>query len=400
MTTPHDIALLRLAAQRLAGPRAGTPADAVRHLLAVQGQDLPGALVSIALRTAEPSRDAVVAAFDAGEVVRTWPMRGTLHVVAAEDVAWTVALMCSRPLAAAASRRHQIGLTEAHVATAEDVARTALAGGGLTRAELLAVWADAGIPTAGGPGYHLIAYLAQSGVVCQGPFRGREQLIVLVDEWAPGPRRLDEDEALAELALRYVVGHGPATDKDLARWSGLPLGTVRRGLAAAHEGAGTHGGGSAHAGAGTHDGAGSHAGAAGRGARPPAEPAHGDARPLRTDPLTTLEVDGVTYHLAADLPGLLTDHRDEARRTMLLPGFDEIVLGFADRSATVPPEFADRIVPGGNGVFRPTVVHDGVAVGTWRRVGAGARRRVEVEPFGDLPPGVASDVEELAPTLV
>ncbi|GGC01515.1 winged helix DNA-binding domain-containing protein [Cellulomonas carbonis] len=388
MTTPHDIALLRLAAQRLAGPRAGTPTDAVRHLLAVQGQDLPGALLSIALRTVEPSRDAVVAAFDAGEVVRTWPMRGTLHVVAAEDVAWTVALMCSRPLASAASRRHQIGLTEAHVAAAEDVARTALAGGGATRAELLATWTDAGIPTAGGPGYHLIAYLAQSGVVCQGPFSGAEQLIVLVDEWVPGPRRLDEDEALAELALRYVVGHGPATDKDLARWSGLPLGKVRRGLAAAHESAGTS------------------AGTADRGPGSPTTGHDGTARrddATGTGPtarLTTLEVDGVTYHLAADLPDLLADHRDDARRTMLLPGFDEIVLGFADRSATVPPEFADRIVPGGNGMFRPTVLHDGVAVGTWRRVGSGARRRVEVEPFGDLPAGVAGDVETRAAALV
>lgn len=364
MTTTPDIALLRLVAQRLAGPRAATPADAVRHLLAVQGQDLPAALTSIALRTPTPSRDAVVAAFDAGEVVRTWPMRGTLHVVPAEDVAWTVALMCARPLAAAASRRGQIGLTDAHVAAAWEVAERVLRGAGATRAELLAAWSEAGVPTAGGPGYHLIALLAQSGVVCQGPFRGSEQLIVLVEEWVPRRRQVDGDEALAELARRFVVGHGPATDKDLARWSGLPLGAVRRGLAAAHDGGGT--------------------GAGGRAAEVG---------------LTTLAVDGVTHHLAADLPDLLADHRDDARRTMLLPGFDEIVLGYADRTATVPAEFADRIVPGGNGVFRPTVVHDGVAVGTWRWTGSGARRRVELEPFDDLPAGVAGAVERLAAEL-
>lgn len=165
-------------------------------------------------------------------------------------------------------------------------------------------------------------------------------------------RDLDEEEALAEIALRYVRGHGPVAAADLARWTGLPLGRLRRGLAAGVE------------------------------------------------QLTTLELDGRALHVAPELLDLAGAHRDDARRTMLLPGFDEIVLGYADRSVTVAPELADRIVPGGNGVFRPTVVHDGLVVGVWRVVGSGSRRRVEAEPFVPWPEGVTTDVARLGAAAV
>lgn len=355
-TTAHDVALLRLVAQRLAGPRAATAREAVAHLAAVQGQDLPGALRSVALRTDGTVAD-VVRALDAGEVVRTWPMRGTLHLVAAEDLPWMVALMTERPRTAAARRRGQLGLTEDHLASARALVEAALADGrGLARAEVLALWAQAGLPTAAGAGYHLLAFLAQTGVVCLGPVRDGEQLFVLTSSWVPGGRvlgrDLGEEEAFAELALRYVRGHGPATAQDLARWTGLPLGPVRRGLAAV------------------------------------------------ADRLTTLDLDGRSLLVDPALLEGLETHREDARRTMLLPGFDEIVLGYADRSVTVAPEHADRIVPGANGVFRPTVVHDGRVVGVWRVVGGGSRRRVEAEPFEDWPLGVAAEVERLGAAVV
>jgi hypothetical protein len=103
MSTPHEVALLRLVAQRIAGPRPGGAAEAVRRLTAVQGQDLPGALLSVALRTVEGARSDVVAALDSGEIVRSWPMRGTLHLVAAEDLPWLIGLLGPRMLAAAPS---------------------------------------------------------------------------------------------------------------------------------------------------------------------------------------------------------------------------------------------------------------------------------------------------------
>ena len=163
-----EIGLLRLVAQRVVGPQADDVADVVRHLGAVQAQELPGALRSVALRTASRSRAAVVAACDAGEVVRSWPMRGTLHLVPAEDLGWMLPLGTPRARAQAARRRVELGLTDADIDRARELALPAVPA---TRAELFAVWEAAGLEPAKGRGYHLLAELAQTGVLCFGPMR-------------------------------------------------------------------------------------------------------------------------------------------------------------------------------------------------------------------------------------
>lgn len=333
MRDAHDVALLRLLGQRLVGPPLADPVAVVRHLAAVQAQDEAGALLSVALRCGG-TRDAVRAAFDAGGLARSWPMRGTLHTVLAEDLPWMLDLMTSRPRAAAAKRRPQLGLGEDDVVRARGLAEAVLAGTALTRAELLAVWDAAGLATTGGRGYHLVVELAQRGVLCLGPYRGTDQAFALVAEHVPAPRRLEPDEALAELALRFFAGHGPATAADLARWASLPLGQVRRGIAAVR------------------------------------------------DRLAAVEVDGTEYLLPAETLDSFGDLRATARRAVLLvPGFDELILGYADRTMTLAAEHADRVVPGGNGVFRPTLVVDGRAVAVWRSAGTGRNRRLEVDPF-------------------
>jgi hypothetical protein len=333
-TTASEPGLLRLVGQRIAGPPHPAAVDAVRRLTAVQAQDLPGAVASVALRTGSRLRKEVESALDAGEVVRSWPMRGTLHLTAAEDLPWLLELLAPRVLAGRGRRWAQLGLTDSDAALARDVVVAALSGSRrLGRTPLLAAMTEGGVDTAGQRGYHLLGYLAQTGTLCLGPTAGSEQLFVLLDEWVPAPRRLDREEALAELALRYFTGHGPATVADLARWAGLPLRDVRAGLAAVRE------------------------------------------------RLAAEEVDGVEYYLDPATPDLLAACRDEAAGVFLLPGFDEFVLGYADRSAVLAPQFADRIAPGGNGVFRSTVVSRGRIVGTWRHTGRGAQRTFSAEPF-------------------
>ena len=352
MTGPREVALLRLVAQRLAGPPLPDAAAAVRWLTAVQAQDYPGALTSVALRTAGGTRASVEAALDAGEVVRSWPMRSTLHLVAAEDLGWLLELCGPRVLAGAAKRRATLGLEEAECERARELAVAALTGGGrLRRADLLRVFDDGGVPTAGQRGYHLLWYLAQTGTLCLGPTGGGEQLFVLTAEWVRAPRRLDRGEALAELALRFFRSHGPATVADLARWAGLTKTDVRAGLDV--------------------------------------------VRPH----LLSLDVDGAEHLLDPGTPELLDRFRTEARGTFLLPGFDELVLGYADRSCTVDPAFAERIVPGGNGMFRSTVVCDGRVVGTWRWTGSGARRRLTAEPFTEFDAASQEEIETRAATL-
>ncbi|MGC9665163.1 winged helix DNA-binding domain-containing protein [Planosporangium sp. 12N6] len=352
MTTLHDIALLRLVAQRIAGPGAATAADAVRWQTALQAQDLNGALTSVALRTAAGTRQVVVAALDAGEIVRSWPMRGTLHLVAAEDLPWILRLAAPRVVAGAAARHAQLGLDTSTLETARELAVKALTGGHrLRRDDLLAAWNDGGLVTAGQRGYHLLAHLAQTGTVCFGPMRDGEQLLVLIDEWIAHPRRPEREEALGELAWRYFRSHGPATVKDFTRWTNLVAADVRAGLAL--------------------------------------------ARPR----LTRLDVDGVEYFMDPRTADLLKTCRRRARGVFLLPGFDEFILGYADRRAVLPTEFAARIVPGGNGVFRPTVVSDGRVVGTWKHAGHGAKRTVAATPFVAFPDEVAEMVPEVYANL-
>lgn len=343
-TGAGEIALLRLVAQRIAGPPLPTATETVRWLTAAQAQDLPGALTSVALRTEGRSRAGVEAALAAGEVVRSWPMRGTLHLVVAEDLPWLLELLTPRMWAGFERRRRELGLDAATVERARELAEAALAGGAqLRREEMLAAWQAGGVDTAGQRGYHLLAYLGTSGIVCMGPMRGTEQLFVLREEWIPRPRRLDREAALGELAGRYFRGHGPATVKDLARWANLTMTDARAGLALARPG------------------------------------------------LSAMTVDGVEYLLDPGTPELLAAWRRQAREVFLLPGFDELVLGYADRTATVPAAYATRIVPGGNGMFRPTVVAAGRAVGTWKHTGKGANRQVTATPFVESFPAAVAD---------
>ena len=338
MTTRREAALLRLAAQRIAGDGFDTAAEAVGWLTCLQAQDFAGALTSVALRVRDGTRRSVEAALDAGEVVRSWPMRGTLHLVPAVELPWIVGIAAPRILASTARRRRDLGIDSDDLSTVRTLTINGLAGGGrLSRDALFACWRDAGQPTAGQRGVHLLAHLAMSGLVCFGPVHERGQQVVLVDEWIPQARRLgsdlDREQALGEWALRYFRSHGPATVKDFTWWTRLLAADVKAAVAL--------------------------------------------ARPQ----LESVEVDGVEHLMDPATPDRLASMRRHALSVVLLPGFDEFVLGYSDRSAALPDEFAQRICPGGNGMFLGSVVAGGQIVGTWRRSGSGARRTVQATPF-------------------
>ena len=324
------LAGLRLTAQHIAGEPLGSPAAVVGHLLCVQAQDYPGSLWTVGLRTADATVDDVELAIAERQIVRSWPMRGTLHLVLADDLDWILRLTGQRIFAMAAGRHREMGLDEAQFATATTTAERVLAGGEiLTRAELLAAFASAGVDTSGQRGAHLLLALSVRRVLVFGPVQGKTQTFTLLDEWVPRPRRLEGDEALAEFVLRYLTGHGPATIRDFAWWSSLTLTDARRGLAAVES------------------------------------------------QLERLDVDGVTHY---HRPGL-----EPARPGVhALPGFDEFVLGYQDRSAQLSPEHATTIVPGGNGMFLSTIVVNGEIVGTWRRTASTRQVSVEVVPFVTL----------------
>jgi hypothetical protein len=203
--------------------------DVLDRLFALQGQDPPGVLWSLGLRCGA-SRSEVMAAFDSGALVRSWPFRGTLHVIAARDLPWVLALTGRRTLASAAKRHRDLGLDDGTVDKARSVAGEALQGGRcVSRRGLFEAFEQRGISTESQRGSHLLWALCLTGTLVLGPFAAADQQVVLLDEWVREPRTLGRDPALVEIVVRYLTGRGPATENDLAGWTKLPLSDVQTG---------------------------------------------------------------------------------------------------------------------------------------------------------------------------
>lgn len=331
-----ELLRLRLASQGLARAGAdarawGSAVDVVDRLFALQGQDLPGVLWSLGLRSGG-SRSEVAAAFDSGALVRGWPFRGTLHVIAARDLPWVLALTGRRTLASAAKRHRDLGLDDGTVDKARTVAVDALQGGrSVSRRRLFEAFEQRGIGTESQRGSHLLWALCLTGTLVLGPFDADDQQVVLLDEWVREPRALGRDQALVEIVVRYLAGRGPATEADLAGWTKLPLRDVRQGIADA------------------------------------------------SDQLTSLSCRDTTY--LAHEPTLEAMSDSRPRSVLLLPGFDELLLGYADRSASLASAHAPRAVPGGNGMFKATVVSRGRVVGLWSRHTTAAKTVIQATAF-------------------
>jgi hypothetical protein len=294
------------------GGRPGTVAGVVGWFGAMQVQDMASGLWSLGARLPGATAGDVTAALERREAIRTWPMRGTIHLVPPREARWMLELMGSRLLAAAGARRQTVGLTEADADRGVDLLAGALAGGGrLTRAECLRILSDGGIEVGGQRGYYILWHASQKGVTAIAPNIGKEQTFVLLDDWAPDPRRPAREEALALIATWYFRSHGPATVADLARWTALTIRDCRAGVA----------------------------GATG---------------------LAT--VDGMLVDRA-----LLDAELPEPDDWLALPGFDEYLLGYKDRSMMLDDAHKQAIIPGGNGVFQATLVRGGRVVGTWKR---------------------------------
>jgi hypothetical protein len=232
MTHPPIVAQ-RLYHQYLSRPGLAAPADVVRWFGAVQAQELPGALYAVGLRMRDATERDIEQAIADRSIVRTWPMRGTIHFVPAEDAQWMLRLLARRTNQKAASVYRRAGLTDdIFVRAGETLARTLQGGMVLTRKELYGALEAAGIATSGDQrGLHLLGYWAREGLICLGPRQGKQPTFTLLDEWIPNARQLEGDAALATLAARYFSSHGPATVYDFAWWSGLTLTEARRGMA-------------------------------------------------------------------------------------------------------------------------------------------------------------------------
>jgi hypothetical protein len=352
MTTleADDVRRIRMAAL-LVSPRpdeVGTPATVgavVTHLGAMQAQDNASGLWSLGLRLPGSTLADVTAALEEPQALRTWPMRGTVHLVPARDAHWMLACTGVRTLSGAAKRREYLGLPDDVAERAVEQIGVSLSGGRrLSRAALLDELRAAGLPIEGQIGYHVLWYACQHGVSAIAPDVDGEQTFVLLDDWVPDPVCLEGDDALAMLAVRYFRSHGPTTRKDFAGWTGLTVAECKRGIAAAGDAIATV----------TYD----------------------DAE-MYADPALLDAHDGIP-------------HDDDVHA---LPGFDEYLLGYKDRSLMLEPGHLDAVVPGGNGMFRSTFVRGGRVLGTWTRTTQGKKGVVSATPLVRLTKKDRSAVE-------
>jgi hypothetical protein len=327
----------RAAAQLLAGEPAADPVRAVVRVVAVQAQAAGPARLALRPRTVAVTAGDVDRACGDGSLVRTWAMRGTLHMLAAGDVRWVNCLLGPVFARAGRRRREQLGLDEATCERAFAAIEQVLRGGeSLTRAVLIARVREHGVAidarTQAPP--HLLAYAANSGLICRGPDAARDEpTYVLLDGYVPAARPMARQEALAELARRYLAGYGPATAAGFRAWSGLPAAETRQAFAAL----------------------------AGE----------------------TAEVSAVGERMLVLRDA---DLRPPAVPARLLGHFDPLLLGYRDRDLIVDPAYARRVQAGG-GFIQPTVLVDGRVAGTWSLDRRRNKALAVVTPFGGLPPG-------------
>lgn len=328
------IAQLRLQRQRIAGAKFASPAEAVSWLGAMQAQDYTAALWAIGLRMRDATLAQVEQAIAERRIVRTWPMRGTLHFLAAEDVRWMSALMAPRVIASNKSRlQREFDLDDAVLARCRKTLVKALRDGQrLTRSDVYAKLEEAGISTARQRGIHITGRLAQEGLLCLGPRADKQPTFVLLDEWIPDSRTMEREQALAELARRYFHSHGPATAQDFAWWSGLTVKDVQLAIELA--------------------------------AADLAQEIIGGRLYLHS---------GVEPESAEDVSG--DPH--------LLPSFDEYLVAYKDRSEAMEARFSQQVI-GINGLFNAGIVVGGRIVGTWKRSIDKTGVTVELSPFRAL----------------
>jgi hypothetical protein len=313
----------RLAAQLLLGPPAEGVRQVVERLLAVQAQDLRAARLAIRSRTVGLTAADVDRELNNGTLVVTWLNRGTLHLVRPGDY-WMLQQLTTPQLAVGnAKRLEQEGVSPSQADRGVAIIEAALAANGpMTRSELREMVKAADVRVVGQAMVHILFLSALRGLTIRGPVIGRDQAFVLVSDWLGEPPRVtDRDTALSELARRFLVGHGPANERDLAKWAGISLGDARRGL---------------------------------RSVGPGLEEQPGGLVDLAGRPAPS-----------------------GRRRPRLLGGFDPLLHGWVDRE---PVLGGNQTIVTTNGIFRPFALVGGRAVATWRLPGG----RVVLEPFGHL----------------
>jgi hypothetical protein len=337
----QDIIALRLNNQRLLNHTFSKATDVVEWLGAVQSQDYAGAKWALANRLKDPVESEIDEAIDAGQILRTHVLRPTWHFVLPEDVRWMIELTEPRVSTLSAKYFRDLNLDKTILRRSNKIIVKALESSGhLTRKELAEVLEKSGIATNDLRLTYILFRAELDQLICNGAKRGKQFTYALMDQRAPNAKRLQKDEALAELSLRYFRSRGPATVKDFTWWSGLSPTDAKQGVE------------------------------------------------IVKSKLECCEVDGQAYFFSSG-------HTESKRLSTihLLPPYDEYTVAYKDRSLVIDQIFESQA---GHGIFNPNVVVNGKIKGAWRRELKGNKMILEVQYFSPVRSSVSQKVTSLA----
>lgn len=338
------IAQYRLYNQQLSQPSFSSAGEVVHWMGAMQAQDYAGAKWSIGLRLPGSTDAGIEQAVADKEIIRTWGLRGTWHWLSPADVHWILKLVAPKIQRKHAINLQRESLDKAVVKKSNNILVKALQDGqALTREEFAEMLKKKGIKTSNYGLGHLLLHASQERLICMGPRRGKQFTHVLLDDWVPKEKRYEPADPLAELALRYFTSHGPATVKDFMWWAGLTINEARKGAE------------------------------------------------MVKDKLESIVVEGENYLLSHDL---LTIKKKASAH--LLPGFDEYLLGYTDRSAVIEEKNSHKLAMTANGQFNATIVINGHVEGIWKRAFTPKEVTIETEYFDKTGKSVRQTVDTMA----
>lgn len=336
-----EISNMRLTSQGIKPATHKNVNDLVRWMGAMQAQDFAMAKWAIGSRVANSTIIDINKAFDEGEIIRTHLMRPTWHIVSSTDIHWILDLTAPRIQSSLQSRHNELDLNKEVLRKANRIIEKELSEKGFQSREKLALQlSEAGIKTDENRLSHILFNAELEKLICSGPQIKNKQSYALLDVRVPKTQNYAHDEALAELAKRYFSSHGPATLKDFTWWSGLSITEARKAL----------------------------------------------------DYVKTMfiseTIKSETYWFSESLNGATNNQSS----IFLLPAYDEFLISYADRSASISKVDNPKAIYN-NGVFRPVIIENGQVIGIWKRTIKNSFALIEFDVWQQPTPQIKEKLE-------
>ena len=316
LTTPRmNSVSIRLLNQQLVAPQFSDPAEVVGHLGAMQAQEYRLMRWAVAMRTKKPSAKAFKEAYDSGCIIRLHLMRGTWQLVAAEDYWWMIDLCAPKAISVIKGwmSSNKISIPDEELMRIHEIlAQTASDKRSVTKEDFVQALVEKDITMDGHRLSYHIRMAEMSGLLCSGDLLPMKASYALTADKLKPKVKMDRDEALMRFTHKYFHSRQPATLEDFVWWSGLNVSNCRKGIA------------------------------------------------LLGDTIHVERWKGRDFYLTDDC----RTRGFRKGQFLLIPPYDEYLIGYKSRDIVLPPEHRHR-AHNNSGIFQPIIAHDGIVCGNW-----------------------------------